>query len=453
MRRLLPIATVLLPLALPAQQDDAFQRSYDAWEQQQRAFTDAALAARRGGQIEKGGALPADVQQLQERADAARAALLTEFGQRDVLPAAAYRLLGRVHESARDYGAAVGAYTKALAHAPTDTPDFDTLGKLCLAAMNSKDDRLAARWMRTLLDAEDRHAPTRRNLQVRTSWYPRMLIALGDWETLEQHVTQLAGDDDAASTTAAATFGVVAKIHRGDLEGAANGVAAIRAEPERFPDQQAWAVLAQIALDVHRGEFDAAAKLARECAAEPTPVGTSPIDRNQRRYVAAIAPFLGEPAPQLRVDTWVGGEIAGADVLAALRGKVVVLDFWQPWCEPCRKAMPKLVQAQRDHGDQVTVLGLCKVENYGYDVSARAAVRPIAPADYPAHVADFHADMQLNYPLAIADTAANNESYRVAGIPTLVIIDRDGIVRWMSCGAGEPGLFELALQGVLRATR
>ena len=134
-----------------------------------------------------------------------------------------------------------------------------------------------------------------------------------------------------------------------------------------------------------------------------------------------------------------------------LRGKVVVLDFWQPWCEPCRKAMPEMVATQKAHAGELQVIGVCKVENYGYDVSERRAVRPIEPKDYPAHVADFHADMQLVYPLAIADTGDNSKSYAIAGVPTLVIIDRQGIVRYMSCGAGEPGLFRLAVTGVLAA--
>ena len=95
------------------------------------------------------------------------------------------------------------------------------------------------------------------------------------------------------------------------------------------------------------------------------------------------------------------------------------------------------------------VLGVCKVEDYGYDVSERKAVRPIAAKDYPAHVEDFRKDMALDYPLVVCDTAANSQAYRIAGVPTLVIVDREGIVRYMSCGAGEPGLFRLALEGVV----
>jgi hypothetical protein len=113
--------------------------------------------------------------------------------------------------------------------------------------------------------------------------------------------------------------------------------------------------------------------------------------------------------------------------------------------------MPVMVAAATAHPADLQVLGVCKVETFGYDVCSKQAVRPIAPADYPAHVAHFRQDMQLTYPLAVADTGDNSKAYAIAGVPTLVIVDRQGIVRYMSCGAGEPGLFQLALDGVLAA--
>jgi thiol-disulfide isomerase/thioredoxin len=223
----------------------------------------------------------------------------------------------------------------------------------------------------------------------------------------------------------------------------------MRAEPESWPDLQTWAVLADLAFLAHEGRFDELSRVANgflDATSKVEPA--SAVAKNQRRYLAAVAPFLNKPAPAVRADHWVGHDGLGQEPLAALRGKVVLLDFWQPWCEPCRRAMPTLVALQRAHKD-LQVLGLCHIEDYGYDVSEKKAVRPIAPADYPAHVADFRKDMAIEYPLVVADTKANYEAFRVSGIPTIVLIDREGIVRYMSCGAGEPGLLELAVAGVL----
>ena len=442
----------ILFLAIPAaaQHDIELQQAFEVWQGKWKAYTDAAMQARQAGQVQKGALLPESVLAAERAANAVRDDIVTRFGKLEDLTAQSHLLLARIHEASRDYASAVQAYATSLAKGDPANPSLETLGSLCIAAMNSKDDKVAASWMRKLIAEEDRRdSGGRRNLAVRTSYYPRTLIALDDWEGLAQHLDQLAADAAQPCKTAAKTFGIVLQLHRGDVAAAEKQLAVIRAEPAQYPDHQAWAVMAQLALCVHAGKSGEGAQKVHDFLAEPAPKDSSAIDKNYRRYLQAVAPFLGKPAPALRADHCVGGGLKGADVLPGLAGKVVVLDFWQPWCEPCRKAMPEMVAAQKQYADKVQVLGVCKVENYGYDVSEKKAVRPIAPTDYPAHVADFRADMALTYPLLISDTDANSKSYGIAGVPTLVIVDREGVVRYMSCGAGEPGLFRLALAGVV----
>jgi thiol-disulfide isomerase/thioredoxin len=442
------VALALAAAQLPAQDADTELRAaHAAWDAQWQRYTEAALAARQAGRIQKGAALPDEVQTELDRADALRDALLAAFGSREDLAPGSHLLLARVHERSRDYGLAVRAYEQALERG--DPADLPTLHALCLAAMNSKDDQLAARWMRRTVEVEDQGG--RRNPALRSSYLPRTLIALGAFDELATLLGRLAEDESPACRAAAVTFGLVLALERGEIAEAQRRVDAIRADQARYPDHQAWAVLAQLALSVGRGAYDEGARAVRAYldATAGAEAPTSASDRNRRRYLEAVAPFLGRPAPAIRVDHWVGGTVDGEDALGALRGRVVVLDFWQPWCEPCRRAMPELVALQREHPDELRVIGLCKVEDYGYDVSERRAVRGIAAADYIDHVADFRADMDLNYPLAIAGSGVNSQTYAVAGIPTLVVIDRAGIVRYMSCGAGEPGLLDLAVAGVL----
>jgi thiol-disulfide isomerase/thioredoxin len=279
-----------------------------------------------------------------------------------------------------------------------------------------------------------------------------VLIALDRWADLEKLATGLAAEEDAAARAAGKQFLVVALLNRGELGKAEPILDEMLAAREAYPQHQGWAVQGKLAILAGRGEFERGEALVRDYLARPSPETPGNANEpNARRRLAFLAPFLGKPAPAVHVDTWVGADAAlGGDPLAKWRGKVVLLDFWQPWCEPCRKAMPALVALQRAHPEELRVVGLCRVEDYGYDVSEKRAVRPIAAADYPAHVADFHEDMELVYPLGIEDAGANSRTYARLGIPTLVLIDRAGIVRYMSVGAGEPGTLEVAVEGVLK---
>ncbi|MBK9387554.1 MAG: TlpA family protein disulfide reductase [Planctomycetes bacterium] len=153
--------------------------------------------------------------------------------------------------------------------------------------------------------------------------------------------------------------------------------------------------------------------------------------------------MLGTPAPEIAIQTWIGpkgAEHKGFEGLAALKGKVAVLDFWQTWCGPCRAVMPGLSKAQERlerHG--VQLLGLCwKDGRPGYDWAKQAPVakEEIEGDKYPAHVAKFSADMGLAYVCGIAETRANSEAYKVQGIPTLVIVDAQGNVAWITIGSG-----------------
>ena len=69
---------------------------------------------------------------------------------------------------------------------------------------------------------------------------------------------------------------------------------------------------------------------------------------------ASGPPAAGQAAPALKVPSFGGAPIN----LNAMHGKVVVLNFWASWCEPCRHEMPLLESLSHDYPDRVVVIGL-----------------------------------------------------------------------------------------------
>jgi len=102
--------------------------------------------------------------------------------------------------------------------------------------------------------------------------------------------------------------------------------------------------------------------------------------------------------------------------LSSYKGKVVLLDFWATWCKPCWKAIPGLKKMQEElHKKDFSIIGILM------DRNAAALVPGI------------HKKAKMNYPLLVG-TSPLQQAYDIRGFPTLVIIDRKGIVRKLYLG-------------------
>jgi thiol-disulfide isomerase/thioredoxin len=138
--------------------------------------------------------------------------------------------------------------------------------------------------------------------------------------------------------------------------------------------------------------------------------------------------LVGMQAPAWRDVEAVSGAFPPS--IAAVRGRVVLLDFWATWCAPCRVVMPKLGALQARYGAQgLSVLGVSTEE--------------------AEEVALFAQRMPLRYPVAVDKHAQTTRSYGVASLPTLVVIDKRGVVRDVSIGY-EP-MQDTRLESTVRA--
>jgi thiol-disulfide isomerase/thioredoxin len=121
--------------------------------------------------------------------------------------------------------------------------------------------------------------------------------------------------------------------------------------------------------------------------------------------------LVGKAAPNFKLPLLEGGELELAD----LKGKnVVLLDFWATWCGPCRKAMPALVEVAKEYeGKGVIYLAVnlredkAKIQAYLKSAGLKIQVKDGSVAG----------------------------QYKVRGIPTMAIVDKQGIVRDVHVGA------------------
>lgn len=126
---------------------------------------------------------------------------------------------------------------------------------------------------------------------------------------------------------------------------------------------------------------------------------TLPLGRN-----GSVA--QGSPAPAFQL----AGLSGGLSSLSDFSGRVVLLDFWATWCEDCRKEMPMLQSLHR------------RLEGRGFTVVAVSL-----DEDGRKVVAPFVSRHGLTYPVLLADDKVK-AAYRIYGLPTAYLLDREGTV-------------------------
>ncbi len=139
------------------------------------------------------------------------------------------------------------------------------------------------------------------------------------------------------------------------------------------------------------------------------------------------------PAPEF-VEVVRAGEGRGDRVaLSRLRGRVVVLDFWAHWCGPCRESTPILNQIRANLADE-------PVSFFGVNVEEELA---------PRRVVLEHARLGAAFPTFHDQDKSMVTAYEANRLPTLVVIDREGIIRFKDSGVPDVRGFEALIRRLL----
>ncbi len=147
------------------------------------------------------------------------------------------------------------------------------------------------------------------------------------------------------------------------------------------------------------------------------------------------SPIVGKAAPDFGLQVVAGDPLDGRPwfQLSEMAGRVVVLDFWASWCEACRASTPMLNEVATKFRDE----GVAFV---GVNVEPVRAVQ----------VREAHASFGAGFP-SVGDVQGTvQRAFAVRVLPTIVVIDRGGVVSYAAAGSPSEGTLSSAISSALQ---
>jgi peroxiredoxin len=155
---------------------------------------------------------------------------------------------------------------------------------------------------------------------------------------------------------------------------------------------------------------------------------------NKPKQPADTRSLEGKKAPDFTLPM-----IDGQDLkLSEQKGNVVVLDFWATWCGPCVKALPHVQELASDTELAQKGLKVYAVNMTTWKPETEEKAREFVKAN------------NYTFPVPLDREGKLAESYKIQGIPTQVVIGRDGMIKKVFVGDGGENLTK-AIEQALRA--
>ncbi len=145
---------------------------------------------------------------------------------------------------------------------------------------------------------------------------------------------------------------------------------------------------------------------------------------------------MDQPSPAFTLTRLDGTPVS----LDSLKGKVVVLDFWATWCEPCQAEMPTLLTVYNQFQKDPNVVYIAVATGWDDDTDDK--------------VRAFITKKHFPFPVAF-DPAHAAQNFKIATIPTQIILDRNGHIRMINTGYNDDDdalktRLTTTIQGLLR---
>lgn len=127
---------------------------------------------------------------------------------------------------------------------------------------------------------------------------------------------------------------------------------------------------------------------------------------------ALLSEIQEKQAPAIAASRWINSRPLN---LAALRGRVVLLDFWGTWCGPCRASIPHMIDLHRKYSKRgLVIIG-------------------IHTTDGAQNLDAFIKEKGIPYAIALDNANRTVKAYRVDSYPDYYLLDRRGVLRYADC--------------------
>lgn len=170
-------------------------------------------------------------------------------------------------------------------------------------------------------------------------------------------------------------------------------------------------------------------KLFRDKKLQDLKMVLAPRPGDSEEYLRTT--LLGKPVPEINVSQWIG---PAATNKGSYSGHITLIDFWEPWCGPCRMMIPWVNKMHEKHGKAgLQVIGL--------------ATEPVED------LKNSQKELSMNYPIGFDQDGAIKSKFLVTAIPTMLLIDQHGKLVDLHIGAGRAEDFEKHLEELLKSLK